>query len=144
MNPSLIFTSKIVRYVVSGGTAAAVNLCLTWILERAGLEYLTVVTIAFIAALLVSFSLQKFFTFRDMDRSDAHKQFASFLVIAVINLFVNDLLVYVQYDLLGFRHLVVEEAIASVIIAIYSFFFYKVIFKERKIAQGAEPTPSLS
>lgn len=141
MNHSLIFKSKAVRYVVSGGTAAAVNLGLTWLLERAGFQYLAVVTMAFIAALLVSFVLQKFFTFGDVDKSAMHFQFAFFLVLAVINLLVNDLLVYAQHDFVHVPYLVLQEAIASIIIAVYSFFVYKVIFKKADGAVASDAIP---
>lgn len=144
--PPAIFRSRIVRYVFSGGTAAALNLVLTWLLGRTGLYYLAVVTVAFVASLLVSFSLQKFFTFSDTDRSRQRRQFAVFSVIAVFNLLVNDLLVYVQVDLLrldhpifGIDHLVLAQAIASVVIAAYSFFAYRIIFKQKPPLTAQNP-----
>ncbi len=120
--------SKLVRYVISGTVSAAVNLTLTWVLELFGMHYIAVVTVAFICSLVISFILQKFFTFGSKGITGTHTQFALFTVIAGINLAVNDSLVYVQYTLFRFRHLVLEQAVASAVIALYSYFLYRHLF----------------
>ena len=127
-----VISSKFVRYVFSGGTAAFVNLLTVWFLERLGWNYLLVVTLAFIMALFVSFTLQKFLTFSDKKISEAHKQFLTFALIGVANLLINDLLVYIQINVFRLRSLIVVEAFASILIAIYSYFIYKLyVFKDK-------------
>lgn len=54
---------KFFRYLISGGTAAAVYLALVYVLtDLAGVWYLASTTIGFVVAFLVSFSLQKLWT----------------------------------------------------------------------------------
>jgi putative flippase GtrA len=131
--------TKLNRYVFSGATSAAVNLSLTWGLERIGMHYIAVVTVAFACSVIVSFVLQKFFTFGNRGTSGTHRQFALFTVIAGINLAANDGLVYVQYDLLRFKHLVVAQAVASAIIAVYSYFMYQRLFRDKLLEPVAAP-----
>lgn len=129
---------KLFRYGVSGATSTTVNLTLTWGLERLGVHYIAVVTVAFGLSVIVSFLLQKFFTFANRTVTDTHKQFAWFVVIALVNLAANDSLVYVQYTLLNMKQLVVVEAVASLVIAFYSYFLYKYLFRERRATDAAK------
>lgn len=118
--------SLIVRYIISGALAAATNLSITALLATyTKMHYLIVVSIAFAVSVGVSFSLQKLFTFREKGISSAPKQFASFIIVASANLAVNDLLVYFFVMVTGTRLLVLDQAIASLIIACYSFFLYR-------------------
>ena len=125
-----LFRSKAVRYVFSGGTAAFVNLALTWLLYKIGMQYILVVSIAYTCSLLVTFFLQKFFTFANTDGGKAREQFVMFFIVGGINLFVNDFLVYIQFSLFRFPYLVFDQAIAIAIVAFYTFFIYRhIIFK---------------
>jgi len=55
--------TRFVRYLISGAASTTANLGLTWVLERVGMHYIAVVTVAFTSSVIVSFVLQKFFTF---------------------------------------------------------------------------------
>lgn len=132
INMNKLLGNKLLRYGVAGATSTTVNLTLTWVLERLGVHYIAVVTVAFGLSVIVSFLLQKFFTFANRSVTDTHKQFALFVVIALVNLAANDGLVYVQYTLLHLKQLVVVEAVASFIIAFYSYFLYRYLFRGRR------------
>lgn len=129
-----LIKSRVVRYLFSGGTSAAVNLAITWFLDMLGVQYLVVVTIAFTVSLFVSFSMQKFLTFNTGDNSGIRGQFLVYTLIGIVNLLVNDLIVYIQVALLHMDILVLDEAIASIIVAVYSFFIYRnFIFKKKAV-----------
>lgn len=134
---SYLFGSKIVRYIFSGGTAAVVNLGSTWLLEQTGMHYLVVVSVAFIASLITSFTLQKYLTFQNKNNSKLQNQFGIFTLIGLGNLLVNDLLVYIQVNWVGIENLVLDQAIASIIISIYSFFIYRWIFQKNSKEIGS-------
>ncbi len=66
---------KLIRYLISGGTAATLHLTIVFILtEFTALWYLYATSIAFVIALGVSFSLQKFWTFGSKTLHNMHKQ----------------------------------------------------------------------
>lgn len=116
----------IVRYVISGTLATATNLGITALLAGyTRMHYLVIVSIAFVISVVVSFSLQKFFTFHEHSLSSAPKQLLSFIAVASINLLINDFFVYLLVKVTGVGMLVLDQAIASLVIACYSFFLYR-------------------
>jgi putative flippase GtrA len=125
-----ILNHHLVRYVFSGGIAAVINLGLLYILtEYAGLHYLVSGVIAFCCAVIVSFSMQKKWTFQDHSTHATHKKFGIFVVVALINLGLNTLLLYLFTDLAKF-HYIVSQILAAAIVALWSYFIYKkVVFR---------------
>lgn len=123
-----IFESKynrIIRYLISGGSVMATDLVVLFILTHFfRLWYLLSAVIAFIAAVIVSFTMQKFFTFNDQSRDTIHKQMVFYLSLQVFNLFLNTWLMYIGVDLLHFHYLVSQISI-SALMAISNFFIYK-------------------
>jgi putative flippase GtrA len=116
---------QIFRYLVSGGTAAAVDIGLLYAFTRyLGLWYLASAVLAFIIAFGVSFFLQKFWTFKDRAIEGIHKQAGMYLVVAVVNLCVNTLLVYLLTDYLNLWY-ILSQVIAAGLVALFSFFVYK-------------------
>lgn len=117
------------KYVVSGGSAACVNLGGLYVLtEYAHVHYLQSAVLAFIVAFFISFLLQKFWTFGDMRKEVMHIQMMWYLGLSLANLLVNTLLIYI---LVEYMHLwYVAAAVASgALLAISNFFVYKhVIF----------------
>jgi len=116
----------VAKYIGSGAAAAAVNLGLTALLAWLEvLPYLATVSLAFIVATLVSFLLQKHVTFRGEHRLRTSHQMFLFYAVVLVNLIINDAIVYVLYEQLAVRVLVLDQALASVLIAVYSFFLYR-------------------
>ncbi len=120
----------ILVFLCSGGFAAAFQLLLYIFLERIlQVPYLISSGIAFVAAVIVSFLLQKYVTFQNKSGDMIGKQFTYFVILSVLNLSVNTLLMYIFVDIFGV-HDVLAQAFCMVSIAIWSFFIYKhVIFK---------------
>jgi putative flippase GtrA len=121
---------QLVRFIISGGTATAVNLGSLFLLTHiAGLWYLTSSGIAFMVAFFVSFTLQKFWTFEDASKNRLRFQASIYFVIILLGLGINTALIYtfVQYAHL---HYLVAQLISGVFIAVMNYFSYKhVVFK---------------
>jgi putative flippase GtrA len=116
---------KIVRYIISGGTALALDLVLLFIFtDILGWWYLWSAIVAFAIAIVVSFVLQKFWTFEDRTADGVHRQFALYIAIALGNTAVNTGLMYVFVDYFKILYLF-SQIIASGIIAASSFFIYR-------------------
>jgi putative flippase GtrA len=113
------------KYIISGGTAAATDLALlAFFKEIFGFNYLVAAVLAFIIAFGVSFFLQKFWTFGDTKMEGVHRQAGLYLAIAVANLFVNTLLMYIFVDFVHIWYFL-SQVIASGLIALFSFFIYR-------------------
>jgi len=115
---------KIVRYLISGGTAAAINLSFLFLLtEFVGIWYLASSALSFIAGFTASFLFQKFWTFRDTRREVIPRQLVLHLVAALGTLCVNTLLLYVAVDILGMWYML-GQFFVSGFLAVGSFFIY--------------------
>lgn len=122
--------SKVLKYLISGGSAAVINLGVLYVFtEYFGVWYLASSGIAFVFAFMVSFTLQKFWTFGDASVQMIKKQLMLYLVAAAFNLAINTVLMYAFVEHLGI-HYFFAQIITSGIIAIGSFFVYQhLIFK---------------
>lgn len=119
--------SRIIRYIVSGTTAAAVDLgCLYVLTDIAGVWYLYSIAIAFVIAVVVSFLLQKFWTFTDRDIDGIGKQATTFFVLQVINSIVNEVVVAFLVEHVHVWYLA-AQFFMLVIISVWSFFLYRFI-----------------
>lgn len=126
---------QIVKYVISGGSAAVVNLSILYLFtEFLHIWYLISASIAYILAFGVSFGMQKFWTFKDHETSDIHKQLSLYLVVILVNLGLNALFVYLLVEHTGIWYMI-AQVISGLIIAVESFFVYKFfIFKRAHLA----------
>ena len=123
---------RVLKYLISGGTAAAVNIGLLYFLtDTLGIWYIFSAVLAFAVAFVVSFGFQKFWTFEDHSTDGMHGQAAAYLLVALVNLGVNTALIYGFVEFLGIHYLL-AQIIAGIIIACESFFVYKkFIFHDR-------------
>ena len=121
-----------IKYVISGGTAAGIDLIILYILtDIFNIWYLLSACLAFVVAYFVSFYLQKFWTFRDNSRERIVKQMSLYLIVGVSNLGINAGGMYILVDKLGIMY-ILAQVIMGGIIAIGSFLIYKfVIFSAR-------------
>ncbi len=122
---------KILRYLFSGTTAFGINFFFLYVFtEWVGLYYLVSVVLAFSMAVVVSFILQKFWTFRNNSKIDLHRQAKIYITVAIINTGINTLLVYLFVEYVGLHYLT-GQFFSSGLIAVESFFVYQIfIFKK--------------
>ena len=137
----LIFLLKykqIIKYLITGGTAASADLVLLYILtDILGVWYLISASLAFAIAFFVSFFLQKFWTFRDGDKEIMYQQMGVYLAVALSNLALNAALMYALVD--GFKvWYMLAQIMASGLIACESYFIYKLLIfnKNSKLENG--------
>ena len=123
---------KILRYLFSGVTAFGVNFFFLYAFtEWFGFYYLVSVVMAFLAAVVVSFMLQKFWTFQNNSKAGLHRQAKIYITVAIINTGLNTLLVYLFVEYVGLHYLV-AQFFSSGLIAFESFFIYQFfIFHDR-------------
>lgn len=122
--------SRVFRFIISGGTAATIDLGFLYIFTDVFfLHYLLSAVFAFILAFGASFSLQKFWTFRDDSMQRIHFQMTLSFVIAAANLGLNTLLMYFFVDYLSLWYMA-AQVITGFFLAFESFFIFRfVIFK---------------
>ena len=125
--------SKLFRYVASGGIAAFVDLVLLYIFtDFLHIWYLLSAILAFILAFSVSFILQKYWTFKDDSKEEMHKQVIIYFIIAIINLGINTLMMFVSVHYIHLHYMLAQFIVAG-LIAFWSFFIYrKFVFKKNE------------
>ncbi len=116
---------KAVHFIFSGGMGAVTNIGLLFILTHYfGIYYIISGIISFTLSISVTFFLQKRLTFKDTTAHDIHKKFATFTLIAIVNLCINTLLLYFLVEKLGVYY-VLAQILSSGVIAFWSYFAYK-------------------
>lgn len=120
----------IVRYIISGGTSAAINLgVLSFLYYIQNVYYLYAAIIAFVVSFLFSLLLQKFWTFEDHSRDNMHIQIGKYLLSSLFGLSLNTLFLYILVDHLHF-FVYIGQMIAGALVACITFFISrKFIFK---------------
>jgi len=116
---------RVVRFLVAGGVATGAQLVTLYIFTDVfGFWYVGSATLAFIVAVIISFSSHKWWTFRDFHRGAINRQFVFYLILQIANLGLNVALIYLLVDVIGVWYLL-SQAIISTLLAITSFFIYK-------------------
>ena len=128
MNKARIFF--LIRYLFAGGLAFATNLALLFIFAHYfHLWYLTASTLAFIISVIVSFTVQKFITFRDKTTDKVHHQIAKYIAIALFNVSANGGMMYALVDMAQIHYMFAQVFSAGIIavwsLAVYRYFIFK-------------------
>jgi len=131
--------AKILRFLISGGSAAVINLSVLYVFtDVLHVYYVASSVVAFLFAFVLSFTLQKYWTFKETSQELIKRQLALYLIAAAVNLGFNTLLIYCFVEYAGFHYLLAQVA-TSAIIAIESFFLYKHIIFKTPSAPAAVP-----
>lgn len=122
------------RFCIAGGLAFTVNLIVLYVLTDILHVYYLISTVwAFLVSLAVSFTLQKFWTFRDLSREHLHIQLPLYIGMQGVNVFLNAGLMYVFVEYLHIWYLF-SQAVISLCLAVIIFFINKgYIFKQGEI-----------
>lgn len=125
----MLFSSTVLKYVLSGGIASAVMLgSLLVFREFFGIWYLSASTLAFIFAFVTSFLLQKFWTFAHRGTTDSPKQLVLFFATSLANLGLNGVSMFLLVEKAGIWYLL-AQVLVTACIATWSFFIYRGIFE---------------
>lgn len=113
--------------MISGGTATVIDLVALYILTDAyKIWYLLSAIIAFAIAFIANFAMQKFWSFAGEHEKKSHHQLFLFLSINLMNLAINASGMYLLVDKIKIWY-IFSQIIMSALIAMESFFVYKVI-----------------
>ncbi len=113
------------RYLVSGGTAASVDFSLLYILtEFFHVWYLLSSIVAVAVAIMVSFLLQKFWTFQSNTLDTVHIQLSLHSMLSFLNLGLNTFLLYffVEYVHLWY---IFAQFLGAGLLACMNYFVYR-------------------
>lgn len=126
---------RLIRYLISGGTAAASNVVFLFLLvQYGGMYYVYASVLAFVLSIAVSFTLQKFWTFRDDPLHDMHRQFARYLLVILFGLTLNTILIYFFVEVTALWY-VLAQILTTAVIAVINYFFYRhFVFRERPLS----------
>lgn len=117
--------ARLVKFLISGGTATLSNLIVIYLLtDLLHIYYLVSSGVSFIIAFLVSFTLQKFWTFNNPGLDVVHKQLVIGILVAGGNLVLNTFLMFIFVQHVGLHYLF-GQLVTSAIIACETFFVYK-------------------
>ncbi|NBD73543.1 hypothetical protein GVX82_00690 [Patescibacteria group bacterium] len=126
-----------VRFILTGVLASVVHVGVFSALVRLGGLYpVLATTVGFLVAFLVSFTLQKYWTFGERSRAQRTRQALQFFALQVTNLTLNALLVYVGVVRLGLWEEGAQVAILGVL-ALSTYLISRTIFRA-----PAEPEPT--
>lgn len=113
------------KSVISGGITAIADLSLLFMFrEILHLSYWLSINAAFAAAILINFSLQKFWTFSSRDWDGAHRQFMKFFLVALGNMALNSFLMFLLSVVLGLWYLG-AQILTMGMLAVVNFALYR-------------------
>lgn len=123
---SASYTSSIIRicrYFISGAASAATNLFFLYALtEWLQIWYLVSAVIGFIVSMIVSFILQKFWTFTDRVHGiSTPAQLGGYLILDLVNLGLSTALLYVLVSICGIWYFL-AGVITLLVFAVESYF----------------------
>lgn len=132
---------SVVKFLVSGTISGTSDLILLFLFHgRFGLEIILSTSISFILAFMISFSLQKLWTFRNNDKKNTGRQLVLYFVVALIALNINGFLMHLLVNRLHWNYLL-SQLLVNFAIGLNNFIVYKlIIFKNRYEVDNAKTT----
>lgn len=116
---------RVLRYFICGITSASANIGFLYIFaDIIGIWYLYSSILAFLLALIISFILQKFVVFKDVQTNKIHHQFSRFFIAAIFGVVTNTIIVFVCVDMFGIWY-IFSQIIAGFFVMIQNFILYK-------------------
>jgi putative flippase GtrA len=126
----LLLSYAPVRFLISGGLSAVVHIGIVFVLSHIfSVWYLYATILGFLSAVGFSFIMQKFFTFRNMDKNAMKRQLFFFFIIASINFVSNGALMVLFVEYIGLIP-VIAQIMTSGLIAVWSFIVYGKLFRQ--------------
>jgi len=123
----------IVRYLISGGTSAGVNLGVLSLLYYVySVFYLYASIIASLIAFFLSLTLHKFWTFEDYSRNDMHIQIGKYMMTSLLGLGLNTLFLYILVGHLRFFVYLAQIVAGGTVASITFFISRSLVFKGKK------------
>src|SRR3989344_6102230 len=119
LNYGMFKKNVLLRYLVAGLTGASTNIGLLYIFtDIFKIWYLYSSLLSFVVAVVLSFILQKFWTFNDGDVEKVHHQFTRFLGVALLAIVVNTISMYILVDIFKMWY-IFAQIITGAVIAVF-------------------------
>ncbi len=116
---------RIGRFVTTGVLATSANILIVFLLTHfLHVWYLISSITGFLLSFIISFYLQKFWTFKHQKRERIKQEFALFFIFILAALGLNTFLVFIFVEHAGFHYLIAQIA-AGFFVAIMNYFSYK-------------------
>lgn len=124
---------SVIKFFISGGLAGSVDLIALFIFH--GLFHWNIVlatSAAFLLSFMISFSLQKIWTFRNYSQKRLPRQLVLYFSAAFISMNLNGLGMHILVNNLGVWYLF-SQIIINILLGLINFFNYKfIIFHQNK------------
>ncbi len=125
MSNTRLHIAQIIKYGISGASGGLLQLLFLYIfVDLLNWWYLHGVVCAYLIALIIVFSLQKFWTFRDYSMNTFRRQSLLYLSIAIIAFALNVIFMYILVDLVHISHIGAQVIVVGVV-GILTFLFNK-------------------
>ena len=109
------------KFAIVGTTAFIIDYATMVLLtEVFGVDYLVSTTIGFIVSVVFNYFASMRFVFTHRDEMSRKREFVIFVILSTIGLVLNDILMYVGVDLLGFDYRIFK-VLATMMVTIYNF-----------------------
>jgi putative flippase GtrA len=113
------------KSILSGGITALVDLSLLFVFrEPLHWPYWLAINSAFVIAILVNFSLQRFWAFSHQELHLVHKHFARFIFVAMGNFMMNSLIMFLLSVTFGIWYLW-AQVLTTGMLAVVNFTLYR-------------------
>ena len=130
-SPRMNRIRQLLKYAISGGISTVVTLVALYTLTHwLNVWYIFSTAISYLVGFFVSFTLQKFWTFRNNRRDVLFSQAALYFLIVVANLGVNTLGMYILVEKFHMWYILADILVLA-FIACESFFLYQLVFKHK-------------
>lgn len=122
--------AQLVRFGIVGVIAFVIDYVIMIALtELVGINYLISSGISFTISVIVNYILSITMVFQPKKDANKTKEFIIFVILSVIGLGLNQLLMYVQVDLLSIYYMI-AKIIATGIVMVYNFISRKIFIED--------------
>ena len=125
-NITSLLDNKIVRFIISGGSAAATEYLVFMVLHGLGVFILLANSLSFATGLFISFSLNKLWVFKAA--GNGKMQFGSYAILALVNLCISNALLWLAVQELDIQPLIAKLASMALIATWNYLIFSRLIF----------------
>ena len=119
--------TQIILYFITGILAYVTNLgSYAFLIYVINMWYVEAAIISFLLGGIVSFILQKLWTFKNFSKTDALLQLSLYTILVILNSIINSLIIFSLVEVLSV-HKLVANLISTLFILVWNFFIYKYI-----------------
>lgn len=121
-----------IKFAISGTTATLTELVLLYLLHGVWrMKLILSSTIAFTVAVLISFYLQKFWTFRNASTKKMPRQLSIYLFVGTTNLLLNAVIIHTAVRKFHIYYLL-AQLVSTILLSIWSFLMNKFVIFEKE------------